>query len=72
MKFAVKVGSVTIAQRGAKALRKKGLKPTISRIENPQPNDGCGYVIVVKAENQSMLLTILKDAGINALGVEKI
>lgn len=70
MLLALKVGSVTNAQRGAKVLRKKGYRPSISRVEKPQPSDGCGYVIKVSADRKEDVIALLKDNGISVTGVE--
>lgn len=66
-----KIGSVTNAQRGAKILRSRGLKPIIRRIESPQPTDGCGYVIKIDTDNEEKILKILTQAGISVTGVER-
>jgi hypothetical protein len=70
MYFAIKAGSITNAQRVARALKSNGYKTTISRIENPQPNDGCGYVIKVLADDENKILSILQKSNIAYLGVE--
>lgn len=70
MLLGIKVGSVTNAQRGAKTLRQKGYKPSISRDRKPQPTDGCGYVIEVKSESREEVIKLLKDNGISVTGVE--
>lgn len=72
MYFAIKVGSITNAQRAMNVLRGKGYKPNLSRIENPLPGDGCGYVIKVAADDQSKVLRLLKSSGITILGVEAL
>lgn len=70
MLLAIKVGSVTNAQRGAKLLRQKGYRPTISRAQKPQPSDGCGYVIRVNSDRREEITALLKDNGISVTGVE--
>lgn len=70
MYFVIKVGSVTNAQRGLKILRSRGYRPALSRLENPQPSDGCGYVIKVMASSESEVVSILRNAGVTVLGVE--
>ncbi|MDD6604201.1 MAG: hypothetical protein PUE73_07750 [Eubacteriales bacterium] len=69
MYYRIKLGAITNAQRAQRLLRAKGYKPTLSRIKNPQPGDGCGYMITVNADNGVM--DILKENGINILGVEE-
>jgi hypothetical protein len=71
MRYGIKVGAVTNAQRALKLLRSKGYKPILSRIENPLPNEGCGYVINVESENNKAI-NILKSNGISILGVEEL
>ncbi len=66
-----KIGSVTNAQRGAKLLRNRGYKPIIHRIENPQPTDGCGYVIKLETGDEEKIYKILSQAGISVTGVER-
>lgn len=70
MYLVIKVGSITNAQRAKNVLRGRGYKATLSRIENPQPSDGCGYVINVIADDRDRIIRILKNAGVNILGVE--
>ncbi len=71
MNFGIKVGSVTNAQRAMKLLKSKNFRPSLSRIENPQPNDGCGYVVKVSANDDSVI-RFLEKSGINILGVEAL
>ena len=59
MYYRIKLGAITNAQRAQRLLRAKGYKPTLSRIKNPQPGDGCGYMITVNADNGVM--DILKE-----------
>ena len=63
--------AVTNAQRGAKLLRNRGYKPIIHRIENPQPTDGCGYVIKLETGDEEKIYKILSQAGISVTGVER-
>lgn len=71
MNFEIKVGSITNAQRAMKLLKSKNYRPSLSRIENPQPSDGCGYVVKVAASNDS-IVGFLKKSGISILGVEAL
>ncbi len=65
----IKVGSVTNAQRGAKLLRRFGIKSAVSRIENPAPGDGCGFVISVNFNDCDAAKNLLYKNGIRILGV---
>ena len=47
MTLYIKVGSITNAQRSQRSLRQKGYKSIIKKLENPSPQDGCGYMVVV-------------------------
>lgn len=69
MLYGIKVGSVTNAQRAVKLLRSRGFKPTLSRIENLQPNNGCGYEIKVRADDDGVI-NLLRNAGITILDTE--
>lgn len=69
--FAIKVGSVTNAQRGVRALKSKGYKASLGRIKNPHPNDGCGYVIKTFSDSEQAVVRILENAGVSVLGVEE-
>lgn len=64
----IKIGSVTNAQRAAAVLRKNRIKAQIIRMENPQPGDGCGYMIKVRKEEGDSV-HILQNNGIRILGV---
>lgn len=72
MYFVIKVGSITNAQRASKILRSHGYKSTLTRLENPLPSDGCGYVIKVAAENSDTVVKLLKNAGVAVLGAEAV
>ncbi len=65
----IKVGSVTNAQRGSKLLRRYGIKPAVSRIENPAPGDGCGFVITVDYNDCDAAKSLLYKNGIRIFGV---
>ena len=43
----------------------------IHRIENPQPTDGCGYVIKLETGDEEKIYKILSQAGISVTGVER-
>lgn len=64
----IKIGSVTNAQRAVAVLRKNRIKAQIIRMDNPQPGDGCGYMIKVRKE-EGDIVHILKNNGIRILGV---
>lgn len=64
----IKIGSITNAQRAAAVLRKNRIKPQIIRMNNPQPGDGCGYMIKINKE-ESGAIHILQNNGIRILGV---
>lgn len=70
MLYEIKVGSVTNAQRGIKALKAKGYRPIMTRLENPSSKDGCGYIIKVYADSESVV-SILTQKGITVLGVDR-
>ena len=72
MKCEFKVGSVTNAQRGSKLLRRYGIKPTVSRIENPAVGDGCGFVIGVDCADCDTAKSLLAQNGIRILGVREL
>ncbi len=65
----IKVGSVTNAQRGAKLLRRYQIKSAVSRIENPAPGDGCGFVLAVSFNDCDSAKDLLYKNGIRILGV---
>lgn len=68
MSMYIKVGSVTNAQRAREALRKNGIKSYLQRLENPEPGDGCGYVVEIGETNKDVS-AILEKNGIRVLGV---
>lgn len=72
MYFVIKVGSITNAQRAAKILRSRGYKSTLTRLENPLPPDGCGYVVKVAADDSDAVVKLLKNSGVAVLGVEAL
>lgn len=70
MNLYIKVGSVTNAQRGQRALRSKGYKAQIARVDNMTAKDGCGWMLVVRSYDNEPV-SILEDEGIMIRGVEK-
>lgn len=70
MTFYIKVGSITNAQRSQRALKQQGYKSLIKKLENPSPQDGCGYVVVVNTYTEQPL-QILINEGIQIRGVDK-
>ena len=70
MTFYIKVGSMTKAQRSQRALKQQGYKSLIKKLENPSPQDGCGYVVVVNTYTEEPL-QILINEGIQIRGVDK-
>lgn len=68
----IKLGSITNTQRAQKILMKSGYSPRISRLINPKKSDGCGYVLKLKNTDEKTVINILKNAGINILGVEML
>lgn len=69
MYYKIKVCSITNAQRAVRLLRSRGYKASLSRIENPSDNDGCGYVVKLNA-NAEEAVSFLKISGIEVLGVD--
>lgn len=72
MLYRIKLGSITNAQRGRNILRNYGFKPSLTRLQNPSKEDGCGYVVKVKTDNIDKALSLLKQHGVNIIGVEEI
>ncbi len=70
MTFYIKVGSITNAQRSLRVLKQQGYKSLIKKLENPSPQDGCGYVVVVNTYTEEPL-QILINEGIQIRGVDK-
>lgn len=64
----IKIGSITNAQRAGAALKKNKIKAQIIRMDNPQPGDGCGYMIKIRKEDKEAI-HILQNNGIRILGV---
>ena len=64
------MGSITNAQRSQRALKQQGYKSLIKKLENPSPQDGCGYVVVVNTYTEQPL-QILINEGIQIRGVDK-
>lgn len=72
MYFAIKVGSVTNAQRAMRLLRSNGYRPILGRMEKPLPSDGCGYIIKLTANDKNAAVALLRNSGVTILGVEDI
>lgn len=70
MTFYIKVGSITNAQRSQRVLKQQGYKSLIKKLENPSPQDGCGYVVFVNTYTEEPL-QILINEGIQIRGVDK-
>lgn len=69
MVYYIKIGSITNAQRARSVLHAKSVNGQIRRLENPDPGDGCGYVIAVEDADEAV--RILNKAGLRILGVER-
>ena len=72
MSFMIKLGSITNAQRAQKILNKSGFVCRLSRLQNPKPGDGCGYILKVYNAGREKAIHILENSGINILGVEEL
>lgn len=70
MTLYIKVGSITNAQRSQRILRQNGYKSLIKKLENPSPEDGCGYVVSVNAYTEEPIRILIKE-GIQIRGVDK-
>ncbi len=70
MTLYIKVGSITNAQRSQRVLRQNGYKSLIKKLENPSPEDGCGYVVMVNTYTEEPIQILLKE-GIQIRGVDK-
>lgn len=71
MNILIKVGSITNAQRSVKLLKANGYKAQLKRLEKPTKADGCGYAVIVYAQDDEPV-SILNKGGINIRGVEYI
>lgn len=69
MYYKIKVGSITNAQRAMRILKGRGYKVSLSRIENPSDNDGCGYVVKINSKVEEAV-AFLSTSGIEVLGVD--
>ncbi len=70
MTLYIKVGSITNAQRSQRALKQQGYKSIIKKLENPSPQDGCGYVVAVNTYTEEPLQILIKE-GIQIRGVDR-
>ena len=70
MTLYIKVGSITNAQRSQRSLRQNGYKSIIKKLENPSPQDGCGYMVVVNTYTEEPISILIKE-GIQIRGVER-
>ena len=70
MTLYIKVGSITNAQRSQRSLRQNGYKSIIKKLENPSPQDGCGYMVVVNTYTEELISILIKE-GIQIRGVER-
>ena len=67
-KKGIRVGSLTYAMKGRDLLQKNGYKAYLTRNPNPEPDDGCGYLIYV-SNIDKFCFSVLKSNGIKVLGV---
>lgn len=70
MNLYIKVGSITNAQRAKSVLMKYSVRSRVERAEQIKQGDGCGYIVKVYDDDENKILNILKNNGINSLGVE--
>lgn len=64
----IKLGAVTKAQRALKILRMHGIKATLSRLEKPSAEDGCGYAVKLLSSDLEQGVALLEENGIRLIG----
>jgi len=70
--YVIKVGTITNAQRARSALRYKGIKANVTRLKNPQKEDGCGYVVQVVTDDIESVIRIIENEKIYIRGVDRV
>ena len=69
MFYLVKVGTITNAQRSKQALKNRGYKANVSRVEKPKKGDGCGYAVQLDCDDIDNVIAIIERENIQIRGV---
>ncbi len=70
MFYIVKVGTITNAQRAKNALKYRGIKSNVIRLQNPKKGDGCGYAVQVYTDEIDRVVRIIENENIFVRGVD--
>lgn len=62
--FYITFRSITLAQRGEKALRRAGLRCTLQRTPRWMEEQGCGYALRLNAEDPGDAVAALRAQGL--------
>ncbi len=71
MKYLIKVGSITNAQRANAVLFSRGYRSAVRKLEKPSQEDGCGWAVEVQSNNGAPV-NILTQSGITVRGVSTL
>lgn len=67
-RYLIATGTITFAIKGRDALRRKGYKAGVEKINSGKNNNGCGYAIATSGDLSS-IERILQDNGIKILEI---
>ena len=72
MRFYIKTGSITNAQRSKNLLLKYNINASIKRLTDIQKGDGCGWTVIVSERDVRQAVAVLEQNSIKVLGVERL
>ena len=72
MRFYIKTGSITNAQRSKNILLKYNINASIKRLTDIQKGDGCGWTVIVSERDVRQAVAVLEQNSIKVLGVERL
>ena len=68
--YYIHVGLITNAMRGKKLLEARGMRSFVHRAPNPPDGDGCGYSLLVTADEREAT-RILRAGGVRVVRVSE-
>ncbi len=70
-KYIISVGTITHALKGRDIIKKKGFDARVERRTRDIGKYGCGYAIIVTADDLEKIKSLLNNSSIKILNIQK-
>lgn len=70
-KYIISVGTITHALKGRDILKKNGLEARVERRTRDIGKYGCGYAIIVTADDIEKIKNLLNNSSVRILNIQK-